>query len=226
MAKKHYFITSSGTEIGKTFITAALVHQLRTSGQSVVAHKPIVSGFDPHDETTDPAILAQAMGQEPTAAMTRTISPLHFKEPLSPNMAAMREGRSLRLEQVVHTTQHMVQASDAYWQLIEGVGGVMVPLNQQHTVLDWMQALGMPLILVVGSYLGSISHSLTAYQAVKLCGLEVQLVVASASHTQPVPLQETVETMQDFIKEPVVGVERVPEKPRPWELVPDLLAYL
>jgi dethiobiotin synthetase len=93
--------------------------------------------------------------------------------------------------------------------LVEGIGGVMVPLNEKETVLDWMEHLGWPAILVAGSYLGALSHCLTAASAIRAKGLQLAGIVVSESKENPVPLAETVATIRNFSGDvPVVALPR------------------
>lgn len=85
----------------------------------------------------------------------------------------------------------------------------MVPLDDRHTVLDWMTALRLPVLLVVGSYLGTLSHTLTAAAAVEARGLRIAQVVVSESEDSPVPLAETVDTLARFLRgHAVAGIPR------------------
>ena len=93
---------------------------------------------------------------------------------------------------------------------IEGVGGIMVPLDRDHTVLDWAKALDVPLIVVAGSYLGTISHTLTALDVIARAGLTVAALVVDDSGDGAVPLEETIATLRRFTKDvPVATVPRV-----------------
>ena len=192
------FVTSSGTDIGKTFVTAGLVRHLRRAGRAVSAIKPIVSGFDP-DATagSDPGILLEALGRPVTPEEIARISPWRFQAALSPDLAAEHEGRAVDFKAVVDFSQRAVAAAGGTL-LIEGVGGVMVPLDSRHTVLDWMTALRLPLILVVGSYLGSMSHTLTALHVVARRNLSTAAIVVSETPGSPVPLDETTATIARF----------------------------
>ena len=89
------------------------------------------------------------------------MSPWRFAAPLAPDMAAAREGRALDFDRPDRVCRHAIDARTDVL-LIEGIGGIMVPLDERHTVLDWMVALRLPVLLVAGSYLGTISHTLTA----------------------------------------------------------------
>ena len=82
--------------------------------------------------------------------------------------------------------------------LIEGVGGAMVPLNDTHTVRDWIAALGIPVILVTGSYLGSISHTLTAIEALRVTNIPIRALIISETADSTVPLAETLQTILPF----------------------------
>jgi dethiobiotin synthetase len=87
------FVSGTGTDIGKTFVTAALIHELRRRGRAVDALKPVVSGFDPAQlAASDPGVFLAALGRAPTAAALDRIAPWRYSAPLSPDMAARREG--------------------------------------------------------------------------------------------------------------------------------------
>ncbi len=91
------FITATGTDVGKTFVAASLIGHLRQMGRVVEAIKPVVSGFDPTQAaTSDPAVLIKALGVPVTPQAIEQISPWRFRAPLSPDLAARREGRTHR----------------------------------------------------------------------------------------------------------------------------------
>ena len=191
------FVTASGTEIGKTFITTRLVTELRGAGYRVAALKPVLSGFDPtQPEDSDTGQLLAALGVAPSAAQLDAISPWRFAAPLSPDMAAAREQRTVPFDELV---DFCTAWRDVDVTLIEGIGGVMVPLDRKHTVLDWIAAVGAPTLLVVGSYLGSLSHSLTAAGALQGRGCAIAGVIVNESATEPVPSDETAATLGRFL---------------------------
>lgn len=205
------FITATGTDVGKTFVAASLIGHLRQMGRLVDAIKPVVSGFDPAQAAvSDPGVLLRALGLPVTPQEIDRISPWRFRAALSPDLAAMREGRSIDVDTVVAFCQSAIgQRQDIL--LIEGVGGVMVPLDEHRTVLDVMMALQLPLILVAGSYLGTISHTLTALDAVYRRGLIVLAVIVSETPGSTVPLDDTVAAIARFA-EPVIGLPRQPRQ--------------
>ena len=123
-----YFVTSTGTDIGKTFVTAALIRYMRKSNQPVSALKPIVSGYDSSVvETSDPAVLLAALGRPASADEVQRIAPWRFRAPLAPDIAAAREGRSVDFDSLVEFSRAAVISAKGPL-FIEGVGGIMVPL--------------------------------------------------------------------------------------------------
>lgn len=191
------FVTASGTGVGKTFVTMRLVAELTRAGHRVRALKPVASGLDAANSSdSDTAQLLRAQGLAVDAANVDTVSPWRFAAPLSPDMAAAREGRAVPFDTLVAFCR---ASSDYDVTLIEGIGGVMVPLDATHTVLDWIAALAAPTLLVVGSYLGSLSHSLTAAAALKQRAVPVAGVVVSESLEQPVAADETAATLARFL---------------------------
>ena len=158
------FITATGPDVGKTFVVASLIGHLRQNGRSVEAIMPIVSGYDSAQAAaSDPGTLIAALGLPFSPELIERTSPWRFRAALSPDLAARLEGRSIDVDAV---TDYCKAAIDARRDvlLIEGVGGIMVPLDEQRTILDVMMALRLPLILVTGSYRGTISHTLTALE--------------------------------------------------------------
>src|SRR5690348_2147548 len=127
------FVTGTGTDVGKTFVTAALIRILRERRRSVDALKPVATGFDPAlVDSSDSGILLAALDRPATPATLDRVTPWRYAAPLSPDMAAQREGRALDFDALVAFTRGAVaEARDIL--LIEGIGGVMVPLDERHT---------------------------------------------------------------------------------------------
>ena len=206
-----YFVTSTGTDIGKTFVTAGLISYLREAGQAVHAIKPVMSGYNSSVvETSDPAVLLNALGLPIDAGTIDRVTPWRFRAPLSPDLAAAREGRSIAFEELIAFSRKEIATSTGIL-FIEGVGGIMVPLDAERTVLDWMAALQIPLLLVVGGYLGTISHTLTALDVLAQRHLKVAAIIVSESERNPVELDDTVASIARFAHGVgVVGMPRLP----------------
>lgn len=202
------FVTATGTEIGKTYLTAALARYFSDQGQSVNVLKPVLTGFNPKDfSSSDPALLLQAIGKRPALSEIERISPFRFKAPLAPNLAAEREGRRLNFDKVVKACKDAAKASEDLL-LIEGIGGLMVPLDNERTVLDLIEELRFPVILVTGSYLGTISHTLTAIEVAKSRKLQIKAVVISESEGSTVSLGATAAALRKFVRYPIFSIPR------------------
>ena len=182
-----YFITATGTGIGKTYVTASLARQ----SPNLQALKPIISGYNDAEETDTHLLLKAQNKQNPDS-----ISPWRFAAALSPDIAARREGKTIAFDELIEwCREQMVKKQTT---LIEGVGGIMTPITERHTVLDWMAALQIPVILVAGSYLGTISHTLSSIVVLKARHIKIQRLILSESIESPMPLEETAEAIERF----------------------------
>lgn len=199
-----FFITATGTDIGKTFVTAALAHQLTESGYEIEAKKPMISGYVDGD-VNDTEILLKAQGAKINQKNISICSPLRFREPTSPDYAAKLEHRKIAMSDLTEICKPQGKPD---YLLIEGVGGVSVPFNEDETILDLIVALKMPVILVAGSYLGSINHTLTTLATLKARLVTNVKIVISESADNPMPLQETVETIARFTELPIMVLPR------------------
>jgi dethiobiotin synthetase len=205
------FITGTGTDIGKTFVATALIRHLRAAGKAVHAVKPVVTGFDQENwAASDPALLLEALAYPVTLSDVAAISPWRFEAPLSPDMAAARAGRAIAFAEVVEFCRKTL-GSRRGSVLIEGIGGIMVPLAEHRTVLDLISMLRIPVVLVAGSYVGTISHTLTCLEVMARRNLDIAAVAVSESPGSAASLEETLDTLRRFVDPTeVVGIPRLP----------------
>jgi dethiobiotin synthetase len=195
------FVTATGTDIGKTFVACGIVAELRRRGRPVAALKPLASGYDDSRAgESDPGRLLAALGRDPSPGEIERISPWRYRAPLAPDMAAKREGKSVDFGALVKFCRAAMDPAISGLDdlLIEGVGGVMAPIAQRHTMLDWMAELGLPVLLVTGSYLGSQSHTLTSLAALRARGLVPASVVVSASADAAISPEEMARSLARF----------------------------
>lgn len=186
---KAYFITATGTDLGKTWLTAGLIAACRDLGRSARGLKPVMSGYDPaHPETSD----AAKIGAGRTAWC--------YQLPLSPDLAAAKEGKAIDFDALVAWCRNEIAANEGVL-MIEGVGGVMVPLTPRHTVRDWIAALGIPTLLVCGTYLGALSHTLTALAALREVGVMPALLVVNESAASSVSIEDTLASLAPHLGE-------------------------
>lgn len=186
-----YFIAGTGTDIGKTFVSCAFAHA------GFRAYKPVVSGFAGEDTDTHRLIAAMGRGD------INGVSPWRYQAPLSPDMAAAHEGKTVPYDKLLRWSRAKLEERAVF----EGAGGVMVPLDTHHTTRDWMEMLGLPVILVAGSYLGSISHTLTALEALR--NLKLQAIILNESEKSTVTLEATRETLSNHTDALIVMQPRV-----------------
>lgn len=183
-----------------TFTAAGLIRLLRSKGREVDAIKPIVSGFDPaHAGQSDCGVLLRALGLPLSEEEIEDISPWRFAAPLSPDMAARHEGKEIDFEQLVLVLRDRDRRGGGRRADRGASWRVMVPLDQKNTVLDWIVNLDNLSLLVTGSYLGSISHTLTAYEVLDAEECSIAAIVVSESEGSHVPLFETVATISRFL---------------------------
>jgi dethiobiotin synthetase len=197
---KRVFVAGAHTDVGKTFVACGLIRAARLGALGVEALKPVASGFDPADwVASDPGRLLEALGRPLTEDELDWMTPWRFAAALAPPMAARLEGRSLALPGIADFCLARAAASQADLFVVEGVGGVMSPIAEGATSLQLMSALHYPVVLVGGSYLGSISHTLTAFEVLRSRGLRIAGLVISQSPRQSSPeFVETVSEVRNF----------------------------
>jgi dethiobiotin synthetase len=199
------FITATGADVGKTFVVASLIRHLRQLGRAVDAIKPIVTGYDPAQAaTSDTGSLIAALGLPFSPESIDRVSPWRFRAALSPDLAARHEDRSIDVDGVIAFCRNAV-ARNRDVLLIDGVGGVMAPLDRYRTILDVMMALRLPVIVVTGSYFGAVSHTLTALDSLLRRDLNVLATIVSETPGSSVPLDDVVASIARFA-EPVIGL--------------------
>jgi dethiobiotin synthetase len=206
------FVTSTGTDIGKTFVVRGMIQQLRARGRALDVLKPVITGFDPRmAHSSDTGRLLLALGLALTPEHIDAMSPYRLRDPVSPDLAARREGTAIDFATLTAYCRTAIGLhKDAL--IVEGVGGIMVPLDDRHTVLDWMVEIDLPLILVVGSYVGTLSHTLSALDVLDRNDLNVAAVVVSETADSAASLADTADTIRRFAKAvDVFALPRLPE---------------
>jgi len=183
-----FFITATGTDIGKTYLGCGLIRAWRGQGLKVGAFKPVLSGFDlAHVGESDAGQLLAALGQPVSSQALDAVSPWRYAAALSPDAAAAKEGKRVEYDAVLAATRKFLREPHEV-AVVEGAGGVMAPLSCDRTMLDWMTDLQLPAILVTGSYLGTLSHTLTALEVLAARRVPVALVVMNETTGSTVPL--------------------------------------
>jgi len=179
LKNKIYIIVGIGTDIGKTFLLEKICLKFKKNAMPVNAIKPIISGFDGEDLLSDSAKILQIFDKDLTKNHFDDISPWRFKEPVSPNFAARKEGKNIDFREVINFCRKKIDASNDLDQFlfIESAGGVMTPITDDKTFLDLITELKIPVLLLGSNYLGAISHSLCAIEALKSRDIVPELVI-------------------------------------------------
>lgn len=204
------FVTGTDTEIGKTLISAAILHKLVEHGVRACGMKPVAAGAELRDgrlHNEDADMLAAAGNVTLPQNIT---TPFMLREPAAPHIAAALEGVEIDLVPIIAAYAEIAAASDAV--VVEGVGGFRVPLNASVDTADLARQLGLPVILVVGMRLGCISHALLTAEAITARGL----VIAGWVANEVGPMHfadENVAALAERIPAPLLG--RVPTLEQP-----------
>ncbi len=201
---KACFVTGTDTEIGKTLVSAALLHQLRQQGARCLGVKPIASGAQEkdgrlHNEDVD-ALARHSSVQISTEALT----PYLFQEPAAPHILAAQAGLQLDPTLIKHKIAQLHGQTD--YMVLEGVGGFMLPLGQGLSGVDLAQALQLPVVLVIGLRLGALNHALLTAHAIRASGLPLLGWVANCVDPHMTHLQENLQTLHDYLPGACLGV--------------------
>ena len=174
-----YFVSGIDTGIGKTVATGMLAKQLLQQGKSVITQKPVQTGCQ--DIAEDIAVHRKIMGIPMQEADKQKLTmPEIFSYPASPHLAARLDGRALDLDKIRTATQQLAAQYEIV--LVEGAGGLMVPLTENLLTIDYIRQQGYPVILVTSGWLGSINHTLLSFAALKQYGIQLHSLIFNHIH--------------------------------------------
>ena len=169
-----YFITGIDTDAGKTYATALLAKRLIAKGKSVITQKFIQTGCD--DASEDILKHRELLGSDLLPVdLDHTTAPVIFHHPCSPQLAARIDGREIDLEAIDRATQKLLALYDVV--LIEGAGGLMVPITDTFMAIDYAVSRNLPVALVTNSRLGSINHTILSLEALRNHGAKLHSVL-------------------------------------------------
>jgi dethiobiotin synthetase len=206
------FVTGTDTEIGKTLISSAMLHALVQSGVRACGMKPVAAGAELgadgkwHNDDCDQ--LAAAGNVHLPQSIT---TPFLLKEPAAPHIAGALEGITISSVPILAAYVEINAASDAV--VVEGVGGFIVPLNDEFDTADLAEQLALPVVLVIGLRLGCISHALLTVEAIRSRGLKLVGWVANETQADMAFADENVAALAQRIPAPLLG--RVPRLEEP-----------
>jgi dethiobiotin synthetase len=215
------FVTGTDTSVGKTIVSASLLASMAAAGERVRAYKPAVTGLDDAKEAAargawpaDHELLGLAAGMDP-----ELVSPLRFGPAVSPHLAAQLSGQRITSEQLLAGARAAAgEAAEDNTLVVEGVGGLLVPLSEDYAVLDLALALALALVIVARPGLGTINHTLLTIRAARSAGLKVCAVVLTPWPAEPTTLElSNRESIQRSGQVPVEALEEI-AGPELWKL--------
>ncbi|AQG97472.1 dethiobiotin synthase [Burkholderia sp. KK1] len=204
MSALSFFVAGTDTEIGKTFVSCALLHGFARAGLSAAAMKPIASGAIERDGVLHNEDADQLDAAANVALPNEIRTPFMMREPIAPHIAAAREGLTLDMSRIVDAHRFAVTKADIV--VVEGVGGFRVPLTDTHDTADLAVALNLPVVLVVGMRLGCISHALLTAEAIASRGLRLAGWVANRIDPAMLYPEENIASLKQRIDAPLIGV--------------------
>jgi dethiobiotin synthetase len=201
-----YFLTGTDTEIGKTFITCALLHRAAQTGLRAAGIKPVAAGTDAEGKNDDVEAIRTASN---VVLPDKVINPWCFKAAIAPHIAAAEEGVCIDFAPIAVACEQSRQQADLV--IVEGVGGFRVPLGVDRDSADLAVALGLPVILVVGLRLGCINHALLTAEAIAARGLRLAGWVANCIDPAMPRQAENIAALENALGAPLLGI--VPHLP-------------
>jgi dethiobiotin synthetase len=182
------FVTGTDTGVGKSIVAAAICAALAGRGDRVAALKPAVTGLDepPGEWPADHELLSMtaSAGQTPD-----DVAPYRFGPPVSPHLAAELAGERIEPTRLLDAARGAAMASDAL--VVEGVGGLLVPLTAGYLVRDLALDIRLPVVIAARTGLGTINHTLLTIEAARSAGLRVAGVVMTPWSAHPEPIEHS-----------------------------------
>jgi len=205
------FVTATDTGVGKTVLSAALLAAMAAAGESVRAYKPIVTGLEDPEEIAargrwpaDHELLASVSGMEP-----EEVAPLRYGPAVSPHLAAELAGEPIEFARLIAAARE----DDGDILIVEGVGGLLTPLTDAHTICDFAAALALPVVIAARPGLGTINHSLLTLRVARAAGLDVRAIVLTPWPSRPSRMQ--VSNRETIARVGAVDVLTLPTIPGP-----------
>jgi dethiobiotin synthetase len=211
------FVTGTDTGVGKTLVSAGLLHALARHHARVVGMKPVAAGTELMDGV---AVNDDVLALRAAATLTvppELDNPVLLPDPVSPHIAAARAGVTIDIAHLVACHRALTQLADAV--VVEGAGGFQVPLSAIETGADLAQALGLPVVLVVGLRLGCLNHALLTADAIRARGLTLAGWVANHVDASMLAQQDNIAFLQQRLAAPLLATVAHQRLPDPRALI-------
>jgi dethiobiotin synthetase len=202
-----FFVTGTDTGVGKTLIACALLRAFASSGKSTVGMKPVSAGSEAGRWADVDALVEASTARAPA----RLVNPYAFQPAIAPHIAAELAGTRIDIEAIARAHAELTRLADVV--IVEGVGGLAVPLNERETGADLARRLGLPVVLVVGMRLGCLNHALLTRGWIEASGLRFAGWVANCITPDMPYVRENIRALNHRLGGPLlaeVPYERVP----------------
>ena len=201
---KGFFVTGTDTEVGKTLVAGALILKLRAQGIKAIGFKPVVAGTytNPSGEVLNEDVETLRITSDLNSGELN-ICPYVLRTPAAPHLVAIQQGLPLKVDVMVQAFQDIQRRVDCV--VVEGAGGLIVPLNDHEDLSSFATEIDLPIILVVGMKLGCINHALLTYEAIKARNLQLVGWIANSLSEEMSFLQENLQALKDRISAPFLG---------------------
>ena len=201
---KNIFITSTGTNIGKTYCTVEILKEMLHRKVLFNAYKPILSGFDIYNiKDSDSYKILKTNNKEPKIKDIKEITPWLFERAIAPSIAAIKENKSLKYNDVLEWC--LKKSDNNIINIFEGAGGLLVPIEKIKTLLDLMIDLNSKVVLVVGNYLGSVSHTLSAIQNLQHANLQIiNIIINKNINNDDIDIKDTESLLRSSINKEII----------------------
>ncbi len=197
---KGFFIAGTDTGVGKTLVSCALLQSFAASGKKAVGMKPVAAGCE-NGKWMDVELLVASSN---VVVAREQMNPYAFVPPLAPHIAAAQA--NIEIDLTVIRQAYVELSKNADVVIVEGVGGFLVPLNDQQGGADLAKILGLPVILVVGMRLGCLNHALLTVQTIQAVGLHLAGWVANCIDPNMMALEENIHALQQRLSCSLLGV--------------------
>jgi dethiobiotin synthetase len=195
-----YFVAGTDTGVGKTRVSCALLHAFAAAGKTAVGMKPVAAGCE-NGAWPDVELLAAASS---VSVGREHINPYALVPPIAPHIAASRAGVEIDLEVIRQAYLELRKRVDIV--IVEGAGGFLVPLNDQEDMAAMVQALDLPVLLVVGMRLGCINHALLTAHAVRAAQVPLAGWVANRIDPEMAAFEENILALERRLDCPLLGI--------------------
>lgn len=198
MDKETIFVTGIDTDAGKSYATGWLANQIAATGRSVMTQKFVQTGNEGRSE--DIELHRRIMHRDMAAEEYALTAPMIFTYPSSPHLAARVDGREVDIKAIDEARKTLEDCYDTL--LVEGAGGMMVPLTERYLTIDYITDRRLDVALVTNAKLGSISHTLLALEAIERRGLNLRYLLYNTHFdTDPVIAPETRSYIRNYVAE-------------------------